>query len=353
MIIRSSKEQIQEYIDSPALNQSKLKLLSISAQAFQEVKEPEMFFEEKEHFVIGKAVDDLITMGQEYFDNNYHISDITKPSDTIMSIVQQVFQSRESDNWFDQNLLAAIDAHNYQPNWKPDTKITKVSTEGESYWNELLQSEGKQVLSKEQILKIDSITSQILEHRFTKDYFKLDEFTDIYYQLPIYFTEDNVECKALLDMVIVHHRFKTITPVDIKTIGDYTKFFDYQCLRRRYDIQASWYMKALYGWRDKNFERYSINNFKFIVASTTKQCDPVIFDATHNFIYAGEHGSSKVRHYYVKGRIGELQQSESEIYGWKKLLKIYNWQQENGWDKDYEIEINNGVFTIDSDYQKS
>ena len=353
MIIRSSKEQLEEYINSPALNQSKIKLLSISAQAFQEVKEPELFFEEKEHFIIGKGVDDLITMGQEYFDNNYHVSDITKPTDTIMSIVQQVFASRESDNWFDQNLLPAIEAHNYQPNWKPDTKITKVSTEGESYWNELLQSQGKQVLSKEQILKIDSIVSQILEHRFTSSYFKLDEYTDIYYQLPVYFTEDNVECKALLDMVIVHHRLKTITPIDIKTIGDYTKFFDYQCLRRRYDIQASWYTYALYHWRDINFPKYSVETFKFIVASTTKQCDPIVFDTTYDFLNAGKYGSSKVKYYYVNSGFSQLNESITETYGWKKLLKIYNWHNQNGWDKDYEIESNNGIFTIDSDYQRS
>lgn len=352
MIIRSSKEQIQEYINSPALNQSKLKLLSISAQAFQEVKEPEMFFEEKEHFLIGKAVDDLITMGQEYFDENYYVSDIVKPSDTIMSIIQQVFHSRESDNFFDNNLLTAIEAHNYQPNWKPDTKITKVSIEGESYWNELLQSIGKTILDKEQILKIDSIVNQLLEHRFTSDYFKIDEQIDIFYQLPLYFTQDNVECKALLDMVIVNHKLKTITPIDIKTIGDYTKFFDYQCLRRRYDIQASWYCQALWKWRDEHFDRYSVKSFKFIVASTTKQCDPVVFDTTSNFINAGKYGSSKVRYYYMNTNSENIKESTTETYGWKKLLKIYNWHNQNGWDKDYEIENNNGVFVIDSDYQR-
>jgi hypothetical protein len=351
MIIRSSKEQIQEYINSPAMNQSKLKLLSISAQAFQEVKEPDLFFEEKEHFLIGKAVDDFITMGEDYFDENYYVSDIVKPSDTIMSIVQQVFQSRESDNFFDNNLLAAIEAHNYQPNWKPDTKITKVSTEGESYWNELLQSEGKTVLDKEQILKIDSIVGQLLEHRFTKDYFIAKEHINIYYQLPIYFTENNVECKALLDMVIVDFQTKTITPIDIKTIGDYTKFFDYQCLRRRYDIQASWYLQGLEKWRDDNLKDYQIDNFKFIVASTTKQCDPIVFNTTDKFINAGKHGSSKIRQYYVNDASG-TEESIMKMYGWKNLLQIYKWQEENGWDKDYEIETNNGTFIIDSDYQR-
>jgi hypothetical protein len=42
-----------------------------------------------------------------------------------------------------------------------------------------------------------------------------------------------------------------------------------------------------------------------------------------------------------------------KMYGWKNLLQIYKWQEENGWDKDYEIEIHNGIFTIDSDYQRS
>ena len=352
MIIRSNKQAIQEYIESSAINQSKLKLLSISAQAFQEVREPDLFFEEKEHFLIGKAVDDVITMGENYWNDNYYISNITKPSDTIMSIVQQIFQSRISDSLFENDLLSAIEAHNYQPNWKVDTKIAKVSTEGEVYWHELVQSEGKTILDKDQYMKCVSIVNQLQEHRFTRDYFIADAKYnhDIHYQVPIHFYVDEVECKALLDMVIVDHLYKIIIPIDIKTMGDYTKFFDYQALRRRYDIQASWYMKALQQWKkDNNMEDYSIHEFRFIVASTTKQCDPLIYLCSQEFINAGEFGSSRLRAIKVSNTTYE---SELYSYGWRKLIYIYKWHQENGWDKDYEIEMNNGIFTIGSDYQK-
>ena len=350
MIIRSSKKQIQEYIESSAVNQSKLKLLSISAQAFQDVKEPDLFFEEKEHFLIGKAVDDAITMGEDYWNDNYYISNTTKPSDTIMSIIQQVFQSRMSDNIFENDLLSAIEAHNYQPNWKVDTKIAKVSTEGESYWFELLQSEGKQVLDKDQYMKCLSIVNQLTEHRFTSLYFSDIPDWDSYYQVPIYFVIDGIECKALLDMIIVDHEFKTISPIDIKTIGDYTKFFDYQSKKRRYDIQASWYMEAMKQWViDNNLENYTLDDFQFIVASTTKQCDPLIYNTTNSFIDAGKYGLTKEIAYSISN---DSFVSTVENYGWEKLLKIYQWHEENGWDKDYEIENNNGIFNLLGDYQK-
>ena len=349
MIIRSSKKQIQEYIESPAVNQSKLKLLGISAQAFQDVKEPDLFFEEKEHFLIGKAVDDAITMGEDYWNDNYYISNTTKPSDTIMSIIQQVFQSRMSDNLFENDLLSAIEAHNYQPNWKVDTKIAKVSTEGESYWFELLQSEGKQVLDKDQYMKCLSIVNQLTEHRFTKHYFVDNEHTDIYYQVPIYYMLNGVECKALIDMIIVFHNIGMILPIDIKTIGDYTKFFDYQSKKRRYDIQASWYTEAIKTWRDVNFPQYFMFNFRFIVASTTKQCDPLIYITDDKFIDAGKYGLSKQFTYSI---LDTLFTPTVENYGWEKLLKIYQWNEENGWDKDYEIENNNGIFNLSGDYQK-
>ena len=349
MITRSSKEQIDEYRTMNAVNQSMLKLLSVSGQAFLEVKQPEMFFEEKEHFLIGSAVDDFITMGEEYWDNNYHVTNIVKPSEVIMSIVQQVFHSRTSDDWFQQDLLSAIDAHNYQSNWKPETKVKKVSEEGERYWLELINSENKTVIDVNQYAKVQSIVNQLLTHNYTKGYFIGDKDRDIYYQVPIYFTLEDINVKALLDMIIVDHETGTIYPIDIKTIGDYTKNFDYQCYRRRYDIQASFYTEAVNHWKNQNFFSYKVSNFRFIVASTTKQCEPITFITTSDFISAGKYGSSKMRAF----RIGEVQyNSEYYMYGYKKLIDIYKWHLENGFDKDYDVNANMGVFSIGSDYQR-
>jgi hypothetical protein len=349
MILRPSKEEIEEYRNSPAINQSKLKLLLVSVDTFKEVKEPEMFFEEKEHFVIGKGVDDFITMGQEYFDQEYYLSNNSKPSATIMSIVQQVFQSRSNDDWFAQDLLSAIDAHAYQPNWKLDTKVKKVSEEGEQYWLELVQSEGKNVLSIEQFTKIQSIVTQLFEHAHTKVIFEQENNVDVYYQLPIYFEEEELQCKALLDMVVVDHNSKEITPYDIKTLGDYTKFFDYQCKKRRYDIQAAFYFEAISDWRDMNFSDYELNPFSFIVASTTKQCPPLEFVTTPEFLNVGKFGYEAVSLFNV----GEEElETGTMIKGFSQLLSEYKWYEENGWDVDKEIYDAAGVFYIGSDYKK-
>jgi hypothetical protein len=353
MIIRTSKEEIEHYIASSAVNQSKLKLLTVSAQAFQEVKEPEMFFEEKEHFVIGRAVDDWITQGDEYFITHYHLGATSKPSDVIMSIIQQTFATRTVDDWFEQNLLPAIEAHNYQPNWKPDTKIAKVSTEGERYWKELLYSQGKTVLSVEQYTKVQNIVSELFNNRFTESYFRSSAQKHIYYQLPIYFELNNVQCKALLDMVIVDHVEKEITLIDIKTIGDYTKNFDYQCLRRRYDIQIAWYMKAILHWAKINhFGDYNLNFPKFIVASSTKVCDSIVFNCTSSFLNVGAFGTLKYQDYKVNAEEEEMQFVESTMYGYTQLLEMYKWHEENGWNYDYEIEMKKGEFTIDSSFKR-
>ena len=343
---------MQEYINSPALNQSKLKLLGISAQAFQEVKDPEMFFEEKEHFIIGKGVDDFITMGESYFEENYYVSRFSKPSAVIMSIVQELFANRSTDIWLDipsDDILEIIVKHEYQPNWKPETKIKKISEEGEMYWFELRESEGKSILSIEQYSKIMSIITQLITHEYTKELFVHDTHEDAYYQLPIYFEVEGVLCKALLDMVIVNHETKEVIPYDIKTMGDYTKFFDYQSFKRRYDIQAAWYTEGLYQWMINNYPDYNLCTFRFIVASTTQKCDPLLFITTPDFLNAGMFGFEKeVLHFVGQDEV----YANSKYKGWKELLEQYKWHEENGWEHDYECFHTKGVFSLSSSFKR-
>lgn len=352
MIIRSSKEDVQEYVNSPALNQSKLKLLGISAQAFQDVKEPEMFFEEKEHFVIGKGVDNFITMGEPYFDEHYYVSRFSKPSAVIMSIVQELFANRNTNVWLDippDDILNIIVKHEYQPNWKPETKIKKISEEGEMYWFELCESEGKNILSIEQYSKIMSIITQLITHEYTKELFVHDAHEDAYYQMPIYFEVEGVLCKALLDMVIVNHETKEVIPYDIKTIGDYTKFFDYQSFKRRYDIQAAWYSEGLYQWMINNYPDYNLCTFRFIVASTTQKCDPLVFTTTVSFLNAGKFGFMKEQTYFVNG---EEVYADAVYKGWKQLIEEYKWHEENSWSCDYEAFHHNGNFELSASFKR-
>ena len=361
-IYRTSKEEVQKYFESESISQSKLKLLLVSGEAFLNVREPELFFEEKTHFLIGSAVDDWITMGDEYFKNNYYVSELeTKPSSKVMSIIQRYYDlvkdfdvSQMDNETLDDHLFISICEHEYQSNWKKETRINKVLDEGTTYLLELKGSKDKTILSQEDFVTISGIVKTLTEHPYTAMYFDIgdNQFSniDVFYQLPIYFKFDKIKCKALLDMVHVDNEVKTITPFDIKTIGDYTKYFDKQSKRRRYDIQASWYTKALEAWRDEHYKDYEILDFRFIVASTTQQCDPLVFETNQFFLDAGQHGTYTLSQGGTNNNFTKTTCHEHE--GWRQLLSKYNWHVENGFDKDWENTHNQGHYILSYNYTK-
>ncbi len=69
MIYRHTDEQLQAYFDSPAINQSPLKIIidpNGGIEKFVEqldalVSNEDDFYDEKKHFIIGKAVDCIIS----------------------------------------------------------------------------------------------------------------------------------------------------------------------------------------------------------------------------------------------------------------------------------------------------
>ena len=129
---------VEDYYTNPAISQSQLKLLlGPDPSIFNTIQEPDLYFEEKKHFIIGDGVDIQLTRPIEEFNQKFHISNLqNKPSDTIKSIVNQVYDlvKEEVGSLADKGLLRdhtfeIIDScndHNYQPNWKIETRIAKV-----------------------------------------------------------------------------------------------------------------------------------------------------------------------------------------------------------------------------------
>lgn len=365
-VFRSTKEEVQKYFESEAISQSQLKLLLVSGEAFLNVKEPKLFFEEKVHFILGSALDDWITMGDDFFKANYYVSELEdKPSSTIKSIIQRYYDLTKeldfenlSETQADSYLLDAIEEHEYQAKWKNETRIKKIKDEGNEYFLELKASEGKTILSIEEYAKILEMKDVLLNHDYTSRYFNIanNKFADIdcFYQLPIYhninISNKKIPCKALLDMVHVLHDEKIIIPFDIKTIGDYTKHFDKQSKKRRYDIQASWYTRALEAWRDMHYPGYEIDSFRFIVISTTHECEPLIFETNQFFLDAGQHGTYSMLQGGTNNNFTKSTYIKTE--GWETLLYQYVWHMENGFDKDWKNVYNKGVYVLSGNYQK-
>ena len=365
MVIRHIDDQIKDYYERAEVNQSSLKvILNDGIQVFIQqqnelIKQDDLYYEEKRHFVIGQAVDTFITNGEDEYNRKYYSSRLTKkPSDTIMSIVRMTFdnayrnfitlngedaksEGNIDDEELQELLIQSITEHNYQSNWKLETKINKIVQEGSLYWNELIEAQGKQILSEEEENIIKAIINSILTHKHTSHLFKDSDEVDIIFQLPLFFEYEGISCKALLDMVIINHSSKKIIPIDIKTVGDYVLRFNRAIQKRRYDIQGAFYTYGIEKNKESilelcnrtlNSNEYDIANFAFLAESTFTPGTPMIYVLTNELLEQGRWGDNE------------------EVKGFHQAIEIYREWLNAGFSIENMFDDTNGVVWVENDY---
>lgn len=384
--------EIQAYFDSPAINQSLLKTLIQGPGAFQAAlgtPSKELYYEEKGHFVIGSGVDTILTQGREVFKELYHVENSMskKPSDTIMSIVQMAFNnfveadpSNEtliteqgfslSEHW-NAALHIALGNHSYydneaKPTWQADGRLNRLIKGGANdYFHALLEGYGKQIISGNEGMVIESIVKSLKENDRTAICFmdedQLPEDIDIYHQVALYFDHLDVPCKILIDILLVNHARKFIFPIDAKTLGQETVNFPIQVRARRYDFQGSFYTtgieKALFE-RFPELKGYIIQPFRFVAETTMvgKQGSPLVFACTPELLAIGRQGRPEL-YYQAFGEFKAVDAAESmpdvpytmviaEIKGFEQLLDDYKWYEENGWKERRKVVENGGFLEI-------
>ena len=348
--------ELKEYYNNKAVSQSQLKLLLGSDPSiFITIQEPDLYFEEKKHFLIGDAVDTQLTRPIEVFKEKFHTSNVqNKPSDTIKSIINQVLD-RVKENFsqdigeitnYPDVILQCCNEHEYSKGWKDETRISKICESWE-YWEDLKKAIGKQVLSQEENDIVSQIVMSIRTSPTTSYYFQEEKNKEIIYQLPIFFKYLNVDCKALLDMVIIDHINKTIQPIDIKTMGDQTMYFSKSLRQRRYDIQAAFYTEALKFYTE--YSGYTILPFKFIVESTTTPGIPLVYTCASSLLNIGKYGRPEI---LLEGqtypdRDNKCYARLESIKGFHQLIEDYLFYVEFGFDRNKKIVENNGEFKLD------
>ena len=375
-VIIATKEEVQEYYLSDALGQSKLKGLLGDVSYFD--KE---FDSSAEHFLIGSAVDCLLTSTQEEFDNTYYVSEVEKtPSDTIIEILNIVHERLLEDYAehlevivMKEDMLTAppitpfpeyvgdlvtwstyiIDACEYvgwQARWGADAKVKNIVENASEYFKDLCKAFGKRVISKTQADTINSIVTSLKSHSRTAGYFARDLFEDlstleVYYQFPIYFEYRGVKCKALLDMVFVERSEEgevlSVLPVDLKTMNGNTFHFPSSIKQRRYDIQGAWYSLALMDhfalWNTPN----KLQPFQFVVESTTFQGKPLAFIMDESLLKIGRYGKkavSLVDTDLFSETAGQTEILRQEVLGFEQLLDLFIYHSENGFREEKEIQ---------------
>lgn len=377
------QSEIDKYFDSENLSQSVLKTLSGGLDKFLENKkeEKELYYQEKGNLIIGSAVDCILTGEEGRFDDEYFVSDLEKkPSDVEMSMINMVFDN-VTNNYPDQEILNLgnymefiLESINYHQWYKgnPGEKRIAGLIEGCSeYFENLKMCFGKQVIDRNQRILIDNIVESLKNNERTKAFFDREIYDkvidiDIYYQLPVYFEYKGIACKALLDMVFIfknvfdddiESEIISVVPVDLKTMNGSTTNFISSLKTWRYDIQAAWYTEALSNESStfKNIigdQNPVIDNFKFVVESTSNPGKPLVYQLGLEVLYIGKYGRPAVNTVDLNILFEDNPYYQpipivKEIRGFDSLIDEYLYYQENGWEEDRVISYeNDGVLQL-------
>lgn len=333
-VLTTSPSVVSQYESNFGINQSGLKdIMYNGIQSFIVNKEilgkTEKYFEDKEHFLIGKAVDIFMSFGKEVFNSVYHTSSLEdKPSDTMMKVLHMALNALN-----DEKEIYPLDYHGYgplihsclntvetkgekgeikigyymnraNPVWSADTRLTNDVLGKKScieYWKDIVLARGKQVLSREEKLVIDTTTNNWLTHPHTASLFEENPDIIRIHQYPVYFIVNGVWCKGLIDKVDIDLVNKTITIYDFKTMRGFTLMFPRIIKGRRYDLQLSFYyeglrqnLKTLSDFIGVDLIDFDIMNPVCIVESTNCPGMPMQFELSDSLLFLGQRGDDKL-----------------------------------------------------------
>ncbi len=322
---------IQEYYDAPALNQSFLKSLLDDVYSVRQPKEEEGEVKQlrSDHaLIIGSAVDCLVTDPEDWV--NYYVVNSDIPTGQMMKFIETVVHiMRKKSTWMftkipPENVLSdayevvGIKSRTFK------TVCKKFFEEHYDLYLELVENYDKTWLPSQDFKLVETIATNVTNHPYTRSIFN-NNYEKLF-QVAIYFQFEGVDCKALLDILLIDHENKRIMPYDLKTTKEYPSQFGKAIDQHRYDIQAMWYTLAL----EEEFAEliaagYTIEPFTFVVASKKDPTCPI----------------------QVPLKFGNPDKMIEEL---KRLVSKYKYYEENGYDVDMDIALNSGVMPINKCY---
>ena len=314
-------ERIQAYRDNPGVNQSKIKRI-ISVDDPEEEKLPGR----KQYMETGDIVDSIITIPQDYWENKFLIVEAeNRPGGAMDKIVNYVWNNRGEQEMLlalPDKIEEAVLIEEYVGNkhWGISQRINKVVEECSSYWDFLLEAQGRTIVLKKDWAICNMVAQNLKSSPNTTKYFAENGLTlTSEYQLDVYGTLNEVSCKGLLDKCLFNEQDRTIQPLDFKVTGTNVREWKYQARKSRADIQASFYTALL----KQKFVDWRVLPFAFLVASSNPNVMPYVYHCTEKDLHIGEYGATRVKSYLLNEDMVVITQEEDIIYGWRDALEIY------------------------------
>ena len=204
------------------------------------------------------AYDDLCTPKVremiKYLSDNYgHIDSISKMSDEI--------------------LLEALDNAQYYVNYSPSKRISYLRNDKVNRNYQIVNNETRTVISTDMLYNVQNSVRALKTSDATAWYFSDDDSDpDIERLYQLKFAADfaiHGKYRCMSDLIVVNHKEKHITFVDLKTSSHYENEFYLSYLKWRYDIQSRLYSRIIiYNcMQDDYFKDFTFSNYRFIVVN--------------------------------------------------------------------------------------
>lgn len=326
----------KEYRQSKKISNSSLTWFLTSPKYFKLRLDQEIEGEDKSYLYQGRQLHQYI-LEREIFDKKYIVfDDKDKPTSAQqLKFAKCYLESTETDN--DIKLIEAYKA-NYVTKKKSDDKVLQEAKQlCARIWPyiEFLETleDDKVVISSSRLEWLKTAENTLKQHSkayellFPDEEVLMDADIKIYNELPIEWvhTETGLECKSKLDRLIINHKEKSITLIDLKTTSDLPNFHvsarDYQ-----YGRQLAFYWNAFFYHihkEDPERAKEIMNTYKFltyiVAIDTTHLTECKVFNVNIDWLNYGE-------------------------LSYSKILKEIKWHFDNDkWEYSREYYENNGV----------
>jgi len=273
------------------MNQSLLKKILISPSSYLKTKEEMYIDTDEDHYRLGHLFDFIMTEDMSTFKEHYVVDEGDfKTSETIFGILNQA--ASEMD-YSDDNLIAIAKNFEYGKNWKNETILDKIKTEGwEQYVDFRINAVGKKMVSLTEYNNCVMSKLKLTRNKYTKKYFSTNSFIEIQKKVVITNVVSGVSMKYELDKVVINHKAKKIQPIDYKTMSGSTSSFMYNFWKLRYDFQGAMYWDAcLDHYEDLMSKGYTVLPFRFIVVEPAGVSEPMIYQMSEETHLAAMRGT--------------------------------------------------------------
>ena len=335
-----------DYKTISALNQSTLKQILISPQAYVKAKERQLARIEssERHFIFGSLVDMMLTESKEDFDKKYAvIPDDIGVTEVVDRIIKGIYDDvsylveEKTLEDYKNEILEYCKYEQYQPRWKDETRINKIIEQGSKYFDILKESGTRSIITETEYANAVNCVMALRTDKYTSKYCQKKSSNpniEIINKHVVVFDYQGLEFKGELDRVIINHEEKTILPIDFKTTSKSVLNFESSFWHFRYDFQAAVYSLGLSLDKSERMQKYYADGYSFkpmlyIVVETFLNNPPMVFEISKTAINTG-----------LYGNIDQVPKIKENLEGFTQAIKRFKYATENdAWDYPMEYHI--------------